>query len=133
MKSYKVRPNSDEFLKDLKDFVKTQEEPTISTGPYAQYKVMQEAHKYVTVVLDGQGADEMMAGYLPYYFVYLNQLWKMGKYLSFFKRSVIIMGCSYEICKEKIFVETQNFASLLNNEFANQYAGGIISDRKFQP
>ena len=33
------------------------------------------------------------------------------------------MGCSYEICKEKIFVETQNFASLLNNEFANQYAG----------
>ena len=25
-------------------------------------------------MLDGQGADEMMAGYLPYYFVYLRQL-----------------------------------------------------------
>ena len=126
VKSYKVRPNSDEFLKDLKDFVKTQEEPTISTGPYAQYKVMQEAHKYVTVVLDGQGADEMMAGYLPYYFVYLNQLWKMGKYLSFFKEVSSSWDVVMRFVKKKIFVETQNFASLLNNEFANQYAGELF-------
>mgnify|MGYP001614312909 CR=1 FL=1 len=123
VKSYKVKPNSDEFLKDLNDFVKTQEEPTISTGPYAQYKVMQEAHKHVTVVLDGQGADEMMAGYLPYYFVYLNQLWKMGKYLLFFKEVSSSWDVVMRFVKKKIFVETQNFASLLNNEFANQYAG----------
>ena len=41
---------------------------------------MQEAAKHVTVLLDGQGADEMMAGYLPYYFVYLNQLKKERKF-----------------------------------------------------
>ena len=35
---------------------------------------MREATKHVTVLLDGQGADEMMAGYIPYYFVYLRQL-----------------------------------------------------------
>ena len=54
------------------DFVRTQEEPLISSGPYAQYQVMREATKHVTVLLDGQGADEMMAGYIPYYFVYLK-------------------------------------------------------------
>lgn len=77
---FKVKPNSDEFLTDILDFVKTQEEPTISTGPYAQYQVMRKAHKEVTVLLDGQGSDEMMAGYIPYYFVYFKQLLKEHKY-----------------------------------------------------
>ncbi|MFA9288419.1 MAG: asparagine synthase (glutamine-hydrolyzing) [Weeksellaceae bacterium] len=76
--SHKVYPKPEEFFTDLEDFIRTQEEPTISTGPYAQYQVMREAHKHVTVLLDGQGADEMMAGYLPYYFVYLNQLYLKG-------------------------------------------------------
>jgi asparagine synthase (glutamine-hydrolysing) len=40
--------------------------------------VMREATKHVTVLLDGQGADEMMAGYIPYYFVYLRQLRARG-------------------------------------------------------
>jgi len=78
--SHKVIPTPDGFLKDLEDFVRTQEEPTISTGPYAQYKVMQEAHKHVTVLLDGQGADEMLAGYYPYYFVYWRQLKRQGEW-----------------------------------------------------
>lgn len=78
--SHKVYPDSKIFMMDLRDFVKTQEEPTISTGPYAQYKIMQEAKKYVTVLLDGQGADEMMAGYVPYYFVYFKELLKQKNY-----------------------------------------------------
>lgn len=83
LNSHKIKPNADEFLKDLKDFVRTQEEPLISTGPYAQYKVMQEAAQHVTVLLDGQGADEMMAGYIPYYFVYLRQLRQNGQWFKF--------------------------------------------------
>lgn len=74
IQDFRILPNSKEFLSDVADFVKTQEEPTISTGPYAQYKVMEKVSKEVTVVLDGQGSDEMMAGYMPYYFVYLKQL-----------------------------------------------------------
>ncbi|MDC5696965.1 asparagine synthase (glutamine-hydrolyzing) [Intrasporangium calvum] len=74
----KITPTPTEFKEDLVDFVRTQEEPLISSGPYAQYQVMREATKYVTVLLDGQGADEMMAGYIPYYFVYLRQLRAQG-------------------------------------------------------
>ncbi len=82
IQDFKIYPNSKEFLVDLKEFVRTQEEPTISTGPYAQYKVMEKVHKEVSVVLDGQGSDEMMAGYLPYYFVYLRQLIAHNHYID---------------------------------------------------
>lgn len=78
--AHKIKPDADAFVKDLEDFVRTQEEPLISTGPYAQYKVMQEATSHVTVLLDGQGADETMAGYVPYYFVYLRQLKARGEW-----------------------------------------------------
>ncbi|TWE07970.1 asparagine synthase (glutamine-hydrolyzing) [Rudaeicoccus suwonensis] len=76
--SHKILPTADEFKVDLRDFIRTQEEPLISSGPYAQFQVMREATKHVTVLLDGQGADEMMAGYIPYYFVYLRQLRAQG-------------------------------------------------------
>lgn len=71
---HKIRPEPDGLLNDLTDFIRTQEEPVISTGPYAQYCVMREASQHVTVMLDGQGADEMLAGYYPYHLVYLRQL-----------------------------------------------------------
>lgn len=77
--AHKVRPTADEFKADLEDFIRTQEEPLISSGPYAQFQVMREATKHVTVLLDGQGADEMMAGYIPYYLVYLRQLRRQGR------------------------------------------------------
>jgi asparagine synthase (glutamine-hydrolysing) len=76
---HKIRPTPDAFLVDLLDFVRTQEEPVISTGPYAQYCVMRTAAEHVTVMIDGQGADEMMAGYNPYYLVRLRELRRRGK------------------------------------------------------
>lgn len=78
--AHKIRPDSETFLEDLRDFVRTQEEPVISTGPYAQYAVMREASQHVTVLLDGQGADEMMAGYNPYFYVYLRQLRRQKRF-----------------------------------------------------
>ncbi len=45
---------------------------------------MRTAKEQVKVVLDGQGGDELLAGYVPYQMVYLRQLWhqrKLGKLL----------------------------------------------------
>ncbi len=80
IKSHKVFPKSSEFFEDLPEFIRTQEEPTISSDPYAQFQIMKYAKNYVTVLLDGQGADEMLAGYLPYYFVYFKQLQNERKF-----------------------------------------------------
>ena len=75
-----TNPTSHEFIGELRDFVWHQEEPIVSTGPYAQWCVMRSAREQVTVLLDGQGGDELIAGYVPYQLVYLRQLRKEGKY-----------------------------------------------------
>ena len=50
----------------------------------AQYAVMELAkQKNVTVLLDGQGADEYLGGYLRYYKLYLNQLYLTNKKLFY--------------------------------------------------
>jgi asparagine synthase (glutamine-hydrolysing) len=54
-----------------------QEEPVLSGSPLLQYRVYEEAKKQgVTVLLDGQGADEMLAGYQKYYKWYWQQLYR---------------------------------------------------------
>lgn len=57
-----------------------QEEPFGSSSILAQWKVMELAKENgVTVLLDGQGADEYLAGYLSEYKVYLYQLYLNNK------------------------------------------------------
>jgi asparagine synthase (glutamine-hydrolysing) len=69
-----VRPRSGELFDDLPMVVWHQDEPMVSSGPYAQYRVMELAKGKVKVLLDGQGGDELLAGYVPYQYVYLRQL-----------------------------------------------------------
>jgi asparagine synthase (glutamine-hydrolysing) len=59
-----VEPHADEMFDDLERLVTTHEEPVGSSSIYAQYRVMRAAHEAgVTVLLDGQGADELFGGY----------------------------------------------------------------------
>jgi asparagine synthase (glutamine-hydrolysing) len=59
-----VRPAGAELLDDLTLLVRDQEEPFPGTSIYAQWRVMRAAREAgVTVMLDGQGADELFAGY----------------------------------------------------------------------
>lgn len=73
---YFVSPDAESLEKDLRKFVQAHSEPIPTTGPYAQYKVMELAKGKVVVLLDGQGADEQLAGY-PYFFgFYFKDLFK---------------------------------------------------------
>jgi asparagine synthase (glutamine-hydrolysing) len=64
---HKIKLDAQDLEKDIKDLIKTQGEPFGSTSIYAQYKVFQEVHKCgIKVTLDGQGADELLAGYDGY-------------------------------------------------------------------
>ncbi|NJM16357.1 MAG: asparagine synthase (glutamine-hydrolyzing), partial [Bacteroidales bacterium] len=69
-----TQPDADDFFSDFKDFIYAQGEPVASIGPYAQYKVMQLAQKNVKVTLDGQGADEQLAGYHNFFGSYFREL-----------------------------------------------------------
>lgn len=64
---HKVHVTAQELAADLDDMIKSQGEPFGGTSIYAQYRVFKLAKEHgMTVTLDGQGADEMLAGYNGY-------------------------------------------------------------------
>lgn len=65
--SFKVAADPAALIRDLDDMIQSQGEPFGSTSIYAQYCVYRLAKESgVTVTLDGQGADELLAGYSGY-------------------------------------------------------------------
>ncbi len=128
VKSHKVKPTPEEFFQDIQDFVRTQEEPTISTGPYAQYKVMQLAHNKITVALDGQGSDEMMAGYDPYYFVYLRQLMKEKKYITLSREIIGSIDIILKYIFKKIRSTNYNYSNnCIKESFYTKYQNEVFT------
>lgn len=80
-----INPTSKSLFEDLAKFISFHAEPIPGTAPYAQFKVMELASKKVKVTLDGQGADEIMGGYVDFYGYYLKELFLKLKILEFFK------------------------------------------------
>jgi asparagine synthase (glutamine-hydrolysing) len=61
---HRVTPEIDELADDLDALVRDQEEPFGSLSIYAQWRVNRAAREAgVTVLLDGQGGDELFGGY----------------------------------------------------------------------
>jgi asparagine synthase (glutamine-hydrolysing) len=80
VKPHFVTPNDEGLIRDIEKLSWHQEEPYGSASIYAQYCVMRTAKENnVTVLLDGQGADEVLAGYHSYYAPYFNELKKQNK------------------------------------------------------
>lgn len=74
---YYTWPTEDDLINEFDKLYEHQEEPFGSASIFAQWKVMKLARENnVTVLIDGQGADEVLAGYKPFYTSYLNQLYK---------------------------------------------------------
>lgn len=66
-KPHKVKPLPDDLTNDLDRLIEVQGEPFGSASIYAQFRVFAMARAAgVPVTLDGQGADEILAGYWPY-------------------------------------------------------------------
>jgi asparagine synthase (glutamine-hydrolysing) len=84
-KQFNLQPHTveitvDDFVNDWEKFLYYQEEPFATASAYAQYKVFELAKQYnVKVLLDGQGADETLAGYTKYYKWYWQELFQKRK------------------------------------------------------
>lgn len=78
-----VYPTFQDLLNDLENLVWHQEEPFGSTSIFAQWSVFKLVHENkVKVMLDGQGADEMLAGYIGFYHSYFDQLIRRHQYFT---------------------------------------------------
>lgn len=72
-----VRIDDNEITNLMNRMMWYQEQPVSSASPLVQYKVYEAARQNgVTVLLDGQGADELLAGYSRYYKWYWQELYR---------------------------------------------------------
>lgn len=86
---------SDDLLADLPLIVESQDEPFGSTSIAAQWYVMREARRAgVRVMLDGQGGDEVFAGYPVYWGTRLADLLASGRVRSFAHEAAAYRGMS---------------------------------------
>ena len=73
--NHKITANPDRLALDIDNLIKSQGEPFPDTSIYAQYCVYRKAHEIgIKVMLEGQGADELFAGYNYYITSYLQEL-----------------------------------------------------------
>ena len=102
VEEHRIAPQRGDLWSELEKIVYHQDEPFVSTGLFAQWEVMKAASQKVTVLLDGQGADELLAGYTPYYFVYLRQLLKERRLLLFAKEFLLSLDILFFASVEEI-------------------------------
>ena len=95
-----VKPSGETLYNDLPSFLRAHAEPVPSTSMYAQYKVMELAKDNVVVTLDGQGADEQLAGYHYFfgiYFKYLLMNIKLKKFINEIMHYIALHRSTYGI------------------------------------
>jgi len=82
---HKILVSSEELIDDIDALIIAQGEPFSTLSIYAQNRVFKEAKKNgITVILDGQGADEMLGGYSGYPSQVLAEYFKKVDVKGFF-------------------------------------------------
>jgi asparagine synthase (glutamine-hydrolysing) len=76
-----THPRAEELLAELPQLIWHQDEPFGSTSIFAQWSVFKLVKEHgVKVMLDGQGADEMLAGYIGLGWYYMRELLRKRDY-----------------------------------------------------
>ncbi len=110
--SHAVTPGVEDFEQYWHRFSSQQEEPLQSSSAFTQYMVYKlAAQNKVTVLLDGQGADEVLGGYTKYTQWYLQQLSRTSR---------------QQLAKERSLLQQNGF---LDNWGWRNYAAAIFPEK----
>ncbi len=127
--SHYVFPSGEQFVEDMERLIWHQEEPVGGSGVYAQYCVARLARNNgIKVLLDGQGADEQLAGYRKFILVYLRELIKTGSYSSA-AREALAFFCRPELIRTSRFFDARRYLYNSLPEGAVLWAEGAFPDR----
>lgn len=78
-----LSPQYNDLINNLRDVIWYQDQPIASTSVIAQYLLYKEhKQKDIVVSLSGQGADEILGGYYPFYLPYFKDLIRAGKFIE---------------------------------------------------
>lgn len=119
-----IRPADYEmdFTKYIENLTYYHDQPTGGASLYSSYMVMNKAHGIVKVLLDGQGADELFAGYEDYPVYYIRDLIDKDTFLSRCEAIKIITFLK-KMCPKYIhYISTDRIVALvgLKNSFLFQ-------------
>ncbi len=88
--AYHITPPGSELMETFPKMAWHQDEPFGSTSIYAQWHVFKLAAQHsVKVMLDGQGSDEQLAGYYPFYGTRLAELVVNFRWIRFYKEFIL--------------------------------------------
>jgi asparagine synthase (glutamine-hydrolysing) len=127
---FKTEPTLNGFLDEVDTLVYSQDVPIWDTSTYAQFKVMELAKRNnIKVVIDGQGADELFAGYHHHFVAKWNNLFAAGHSLEAIKdikASRKTIGSPFvfyakEKIKQKRNVNATVYSSFFKKEFISSH------------
>ena len=95
---HNIKIDSSTLVEDIQKLIYFQDIPLATTSTYAQSRVMRAAQEQgISILIDGQGGDELYAGYQTFYYSYFNQLFttfdwkKLYNELRFLENSPVTM------------------------------------------
>ena len=108
-KTHFVFPTGERMSEDIDRWLWHLDEPVGSCSAYAQYCVARLAREEgIKVLLDGQGADEQLAGYRKYILAYLRQLLKSRRFVLAMRQAIAFFG-SPEILRTSRLVDGRRY------------------------
>jgi asparagine synthase (glutamine-hydrolysing) len=82
--AHAVSPRGEEFVADSDKFFWHQEIPFISPSNYLEWRIHRLARETGTIVMiDGQGADELLGGYPSFFALWQRDLIASGRFMAF--------------------------------------------------
>lgn len=126
-----VSPTAEEFFRDIESLNYSQDLPVWGTSTYSQHRVMQLASQHgIKVVLDGQGADELFAGYAHHFLA----LWREN---TCFKRVQLINESKVTIARPWTFYFTQTVKDVfaLSTNYQSLFTEPLkhLAHNRFEP
>ncbi len=139
IKQFTIEPNESDCLKYFDELMYHQEEPIQSSSVLTQFMIYKLAKENnIIVLLDGQGADEILGGYKKYAPWFLQQLFLTDKKNFFHEKKLLKENNLLETWNVKNYaaayfplkaslqlqqraVKQQNLNDFLNKDFLNQY------------
>jgi asparagine synthase (glutamine-hydrolysing) len=127
---YLTTPYPEDLIKNINNLIYIQDEPFGSLSIYAQYCVMREASGKVKVLLDGQGADELMGGYIGYQYSYIQTLLSDFHFYTALKELIFNLKYHYDYFKYsrsqiKTRRERMKVLKILPKNPINRYKGKL--------